>query len=48
MICSQFSKLGITIIMYLDNHDYKNHDDLIIITKKIITIFRYLTIIAQH
>ena len=21
-----------TIIMHLDNHDYKNHDDLIIIT----------------
>ena len=44
MECYQFSKLVITIIMYLDNHDYKNHDDLIIVT----TIFRYLTIIAQH
>ena len=29
----QFSKLVITIIMYLDNHNYKNHDDLIIATK---------------
>ena len=33
MVCYQFSKLVITIIMYLDNHDYKNHDDLIVITK---------------
>ena len=35
MECYQFSKLHvvITIIMYLDNHEYKNHDDLIIITK---------------
>ena len=47
MVCYQFSKLVITIIMYLDNHDYKSHDDLIIDTKKIM-IFRSLTIIAQH
>ena len=33
MECYQFSKLVITIIMYLDNYDYKNHDDLIIISK---------------
>ena len=33
MVRYQFSKLVITIIMYLDNHDYKNHDDLIIVTK---------------
>ena len=33
MECYQFSKLVITIIMYLDNHDYKNHDKLIIVTK---------------
>ena len=33
MVCHQFSKLVITITMYLDNHDYKNHDDLIIVTK---------------
>ena len=37
----QFSKLVITIIMHLDNHDYWNHDNLIIITKNIhgISIF---------
>ena len=33
MVCYRFSKLVITIIMYLDNQDYKNHDDLIIVTK---------------
>ena len=31
--------------MYLNNHDYKNQGSL---SLKIITIFRYLTIIAQH
>ena len=30
MVCYQFSTL---VIMYLDNHDYKTYDDLIIITK---------------
>ena len=33
MVCYQFSKLVVMIIMYLDNRDYKNHDDLIIFTK---------------
>ena len=33
MVCYQFSKLLITIIMYLDNHDHRNHDNLIIVTK---------------
>ena len=43
------SKLAITIIMHLDNHDYRNHDDLIIVTKSNHdNLFRYLTIIAQH
>ena len=43
MVCYQLSKLVIMIIMYLDNYDYKNHDDLIIVTKNnhdnIISIF---------
>ena len=30
MVCY---KLVIMIITYLDNHDYKNHDNLIIVTK---------------
>ena len=49
MVCYQFSKLVILIIVYLDNHDYKNHDALISITK-IITIISIiiLKIIAQH
>ena len=50
MECYQFSKLVITIIMYLDNHDYKSHGDLIIVTKNnhenYFDIF--LMIIAQH
>ena len=33
MVCYQFSKLVITIIMFRDNHNYKNQDDLIIVTK---------------
>ena len=33
MVYYQFSKRVITIIMYLDNHDCKNHDNLIIVTK---------------
>ena len=33
--------------MYLDNHVYKYHDDLIIVTKNNHE-FRYLTIIVQH
>ena len=51
MVCYQFSKLhvAITIIMHLDNHDYRNHDDLIIVTKNNHdNLFQYLTIIAQH
>ena len=49
MVCYQFSKLAITVIMHLDNHDYRNHDDLIIVTKNNHdNLFRYLMIIAQH
>ena len=43
------SKLVITIVIHLNNHDYRNHDDLIVVTKNNHdNLFRYLTIIVQH
>ena len=50
MVCYQFSELVIMIIMYLNNHDYKNRDDLIIVMKNNhdTCCISILTIIAQH